>query len=138
MRGIKHIVVHCTATQQTATVGAIQKHWREQLKWRAPGYHKIIDAAGNVTTLATDEKICNGVAGHNSVSLHVSYIGGVDANGKPMDNRTPAQKNALLNVLNAWVKIYPNANILGHKDFAGVKKACPSFNAINEYKHLKP
>jgi N-acetylmuramoyl-L-alanine amidase len=61
----------------------------------------------------------------------------VDANGKAFDNRTPAQKLALLNILAAWVNLYPNARILGHKDFAGVKKACPSFNAISEYKHLK-
>jgi hypothetical protein len=30
---------------------------------------------------------------------------------------------------------FPNAKILGHRDL-GAKKACPSFDAIAEYKNL--
>jgi N-acetylmuramoyl-L-alanine amidase len=136
-RSIKYIVVHCTATAQSATVGAIQRYWRENLKWKSSGYHKIIEPNGTITTLATDDKICNGVAGYNSVSLHVSYIGGVDSKGKGLDNRTEAQKRALCEVIYGWKRTYPNAIIQGHRDFAGVKKECPSFDAINEYKNFK-
>lgn len=135
MRKINFLVVHCTATAQNATVANIQKYWREVLKWKSPGYHKIIDAAGNITTLASDDTVCNGVAGHNSVSLHVSYIGGVNGT-KAADNRTPQQKVALLSVLREWKAKYPNAVIQGHKDFPGVTKACPSFNAKTEYANL--
>lgn len=133
MRNIKYIVVHCTATPQLTSVDAIVKYWKEQLKWKSPGYHKIVKPNGEVITLASDETVCNGVAGHNSVSLHVSYIGGVDSRLNPLDNRTGGQKEALLQVLHSWKKKYPTAIIQGHKDFPGVNKACPSFDAKKEY-----
>lgn len=129
MRAIKYIVIHCTATPQTAKVSSIQNYWKTQLGWKSPGYHKVIVPNGTIIVLAPDTAICNGVAGHNSDSLHVSYIGGVDANNKPLDNRTEDQKLALLQVVSEWKKKYPNAIVQGHRDFPGVAKACPSFDA---------
>ena len=137
MRQILYIAVHCSATPQTTTIASIQNYWRNTLKWRSMGYHVCIEANGKINRLAPDEAICNGVAGFNSVSLHVSYIGGVDAKGKAIDNRTPQQKAALLQVVTEWKRLYPNAIIQGHHDFPRVKKACPSFNAKAEYKDIK-
>lgn len=131
MREIKYLVVHCTATAQSATIAAIIRYWKEHLGWRSPGYHKIITPSGAVVTLAGDERICNGVKGYNRESLHVSYIGGADG-----DNRTPEQKAALLQVLTDWKRTYPEAVIQGHRDFPKVAKACPSFDARLEYREL--
>jgi N-acetylmuramoyl-L-alanine amidase len=128
MRAVKYIVLHCTATAQTAKVSSIQNYWRNELKWKSPGYHKIIEANGNVVTLAPDSAVCNGVAGYNSVSLHVSYIGGIDAKGKATDNRTPEQIAAMIKIIAEWKKIYPGAVIQGHRDFPNVRKDCPSFD----------
>jgi len=136
MRNITHLVVHCTATPQSATVASIQRYWREVMKWKSPGYHIIVTPAGAAVRLASDTDTCNGVKGHNASSLHVSYIGGVDANGKPLDNRTPEQKATLRLVLKAWREKYPTARIQGHRDFEGVAKACPSFDARAEYAAL--
>ena len=136
MRDIHYLVVHCTATAQSATVASIIRYWKEHLGWRSPGYHKIVPPSGAVITLAGDERICNGVKGHNTHSLHVSYIGGVDAKGKPKDTRTKEQKEAIRQVLEQWRKAYPDALIQGHRDFAGVAKACPSFDALLEYSGL--
>ena len=132
MREIKYIAVHCTATPQTATVSSIQSYWRNVLKWKMPGYHFIIKPDGEVVQLLEIEKVSNGVKGFNSVS----YIGGVDSQNKPIDNRTPAQKKALLDLLKKLKKQFPKAIIQGHRDFPEVKKACPSFNAKTEYKNL--
>ena len=139
MRNIKYLVVHCTATPQATTMESIQRYWRERLGWKASGYHKIIKANGEVITLAQDDAVCNGVAGFNSVSLHVSYIGGIDSRGNPLDNRTQGQKDALSQVLHAWRAKYPDAKIQGHRDFLkrGVNwKECPSFDAKTEYAHI--
>jgi len=139
MRNIKYLVVHCTATPQSTTVESIQRYWRERLGWLASGYHKIIKPNGEVITLAQDDAVCNGVAGFNSVSLHVSYIGGIDSRGNPLDNRTQGQKDALSQVLHAWRAKYPDAKIQGHRDFLkrGVNwKDCPSFDAKAEYSHI--
>jgi N-acetylmuramoyl-L-alanine amidase len=131
MRQIRTIVVHCTATSQSARIDSIQRYWREQMKWRSPGYHLIIEGNGSVTRLAPDSAVTNGVAGHNANSLHVAYIGGIDSLGRPLDNRTQAQKEALLRVIKEWKRLYPAAVIRGHRDFAN--KACPSFPAKEEY-----
>jgi len=133
MREIRFIVVHCTATAHTATVASIQRYWRETLKWRSQGYHVLITPDGTAHRLAPDSAICNGVAGQNSHSLHVSYIGGVDSRGRAVDNRTDSQKATLLRVITEWKRQYPNAAIQGHRDFVGVRKDCPSFNAKAEY-----
>ena len=136
MREIKFLAVHCTATPQTATVSSIQNYWKNVLKWKMPGYHFIIKPDGEVVQLLEIEKVSNGVKGFNSVSINISYIGGVDSQNKPIDNRTEAQKKALLDLLKKLKKQFPKAVIQGHRDFPEVKKACPSFNAKEEYEHL--
>ncbi|HLV52171.1 MAG TPA: N-acetylmuramoyl-L-alanine amidase [Flavobacterium sp.] len=136
MREIKYIVVHCTATLQTATVKSILNYWKTGLGWKNPGYHLIVKPNGEYERLAADKTICNGVKGYNSNAIHISYIGGVDKTGNALDNRTAAQKQTLLELICEFKSKYPNAIIQGHRDFPNVKKDCPSFNAINEYKHL--
>jgi N-acetylmuramoyl-L-alanine amidase len=135
MRTITHIVVHCTATPQTTTVASIQRYWRENLKWKSPGYHFLIEANGTIHNLQPINLPSNGVAGHNANSIHVSYIGGVNGQ-KAVDNRTEAQKTALLTILTDLKKQFPNAIIQGHRDFPKVAKACPSFDAKKEYATL--
>src|SRR5690606_12002624 len=91
MRIINNLVLHCTATPQNTTIESIQNYWRNELKWKSPGYHWIIKADGTAVNLLPIEQVSNGVAGHNSDSIHISYIGGIDAKGNPIDNRTAAQ-----------------------------------------------
>lgn len=136
MRKITHIVVHCTATPQNATVKGIMMYWRHTLGWKSPGYHYLIDQDGIINNLHPEDLPSNGVAGHNANSVHVSYIGGVDAKGKAMDNRTDEQKASLLMLLRRLRLKYPDAVICGHRDFPKVKKDCPSFDARKEYRNL--
>jgi N-acetylmuramoyl-L-alanine amidase len=139
MRNIDFIVIHCTATPQTAKVSSILSYWKNVLKWRTVGYHVLIEANGTIHNLLDFDKIANGVKGYNPNSIHISYIGGVDANGKAIDNRTPAQKQAILKaILSAFAYARESANgskvtIQGHRDFPNVRKDCPSFDAKKEY-----
>ena len=135
MRTIDWLVVHCTATPQTTTVESIQRYWRENLKWKSPGYHFLIEANGTVHNLQPINLPSNGVAGHNANSIHISYIGGVNGQ-KAVDNRTEAQKREILRLLTDLKKQFPNAKIQGHRDFPRVAKACPSFDAKKEYSAL--
>lgn len=141
MRRIDYIVVHCTATPQTTKIQSIKNYWKNVLKWKSVGYHYIVEANGNVEQLSDIANPTNGVAGFNTRSIHISYIGGVDKNGKPVDNRTDAQKKALLDTIrkvrNEVVlkqRFFPV--IQGHTDFPGVAKACPCFDAKEEYKDI--
>ena len=137
MRTINYLVVHCTATNRNATVTAIQNYWEHQLGWSMPGYHYIILADGTLVNLLPIDQVSNGVKGFNSQSINVSYIGGVDANNKPRDTRTAAQKATLIKLLQELKNKFPKAIIQGHRDFPNVKKACPSFDAKTEYQNIK-
>jgi len=128
MREIKYIVLHCTATSQLTTVESIKRYWREVLGWKQVGYHHIIMPDGSIINLAPIEQPTNGVAGYNAGSIHISYLGGVDAKGNALDNRTAAQKAAQIHLLKKYKAQFPKAQILGHRDFPNVKKACPSFD----------
>lgn len=136
MRNIKYIAVHCTATPRTATVNSIIRHWKEQLHWNNPGYHYLVKPGGEVVELLPEDKPSNGVAGFNSVTVNVCYIGGITPGGQPVDNRTPDQKAAMLFLLERLKERYPKAIVQGHRDFPNVSKACPCFDAKNEYKKL--
>ncbi len=136
MRKIDYIVVHCTATPITVKVQSILNYWKVILKWRNPGYHFLIDRFGVVHAIHPIDKIANGVRGYNHNSIHVSCIGGQTNKGKFMDTRTNEQKISLFNTLMNLRARFPNAIIQGHRDFKGVKKLCPLFDAKEEYKNI--
>lgn len=136
MRDVKFLAVHCTATSQSATVESIKRYWKEEKKWRNPGYHYIVLPGGSVDQLLPINEVSNGVAGYNSVTINICYIGGITKQGKSVDNRTDAQKETIIRLLKDLKERFPNAVIQGHRDFPGVKKDCPCFNAKIEYKSL--
>ena len=147
MRNIKYIAVHCTASSQHATIKELLLEFKRK-GWSKPGYHYIVDVSGKVFNTLSEDEVSNGVKGFNSNLINVAYIGGIDAKGKPVDNRTEEQKKSLLLLLKALKKKYPNAVIQGHRDFSpdtnknGIVdpweriKACPCFDAKVEYKNL--
>lgn len=148
MREIIYLVVHCTAGSQKETNAQLIKGFRAR-GWKNNGYHYVIDADGTVHNITNVEQIANGVAGHNSKSIHISYKGGVDTKtGKAVDNRTDAQKEALITLLKQLRLKYPKAKIKGHRDFSPDTnkngkvdkwewvKVCPCFDAMVEYKDI--
>ena len=137
LRNIKYIVVHCTATPTTTTIESIKHYWKEQRGWGdTPGYHYLIMRNGTVVQLLDESKNSNGVHAHNSNCINMAYIGGIDKDGKPQDNRSDAQKHAMFDLIVSLTEKYPQAEVLGHRDFPDVKKACPSFDVkkwMSEY-----
>lgn len=147
MRNIQYIAVHCTASHQSQTIDGLKQEFKRK-GWVNPGYHYVVNPDGKITQLLDEDKVSNGVKGFNSVSINVAYIGGIDTNGKPTDNRTDAQKASLRSLLKMLHKKYPTAVIQGHRDFSPDlnkdgkitpnewMKACPCFNAKEEYSNL--
>lgn len=132
MREIKYIVAHTTATPTDTTIESIKRYWENVLGWKNPGYHFIIKYDGTIVNLMPIDQVSNGVAGYNSNSIHIAYIG-----GQFVDDRSDAQKEAMLSVIRTMRAMFPTAQVLGHRDFPNVKKACPRFDAIAEYKNIK-
>jgi N-acetylmuramoyl-L-alanine amidase len=127
-RRIEFLAVHCTATQDTATVAAILNYWQNTLKWQNPGYHVLVKRDGSFTVMGDFELICNGVAGHNSTSIHISYIGGINKSGTPIDNMSDDQFKTINHFINLIKVKFPTIKIRGHRDFPKVAKACPCFD----------
>ncbi len=139
IRDIKYIVVHCTATPPNTTIESIKRFWKEQRGWGdVPGYHYIIERNGNVIKLLDESKNSYGVYKHNSSCVSLAFIGGIDKEGKPTDNRSDAQKHVMFNLIVSHTEKYPKAEVLRHRDFAGVKKACPCFDVKSWLKDYEP
>ena len=135
-RYINEIIVHCTATPagKDYTVDDIRR-WHLQRGFSDIGYHYVIYRDGTVHEGRSVDIAGAHCEGHNTHSIGVCYVGGVQRNGKtPSDTRTNAQRAAMLNLLFELREAYPNAKIHGHRDYAA--KACPSFDATTEYKGL--
>lgn len=136
MRNIKEIIVHCSATPEGKdfTVEDIKK-WHLQRGFNDIGYHYVIYRDGSIHKGREESIIGAHCTGHNSNSIGVCYIGGVAKDGKtPKDTRTDAQKESLLNLLKELKSKYPTAKIYPHYKYAN--KACPSFNAEQEYSNI--
>lgn len=149
MREIKYIVVHCTASYQETTT---EKSLREEFLrkgWKSVGYHFVVKTDGNIIKLLDESRVANGVKGYNANSIHIAWIGGIDRqHPKGIDNRTPAQKIALYDLVAKMKMKYKKAKVMGHRDFSpdlnhnGIVdpweriKECPCFNAMVEYKEI--
>lgn len=135
-RKINEIIVHCSATAEGKdfTVENIRQ-WHLQRNFNDIGYHYVVYRDGTIHPGRSEGVVGAHCTGHNSYSIGVCYIGGCAVDGKtPKDTRTPAQKNALAELLKELKKKYPLARIHGHRDYAN--KACPSFDATKEYSSL--
>ena len=128
MRKIDKIIVHCAATPEGRdyTVADIDR-WHKQRGWQGIGYHYVVYRDGSVHTGRPVEQIGAHCSGYNASSIGVCYIGGCAADGKTQkDTRTPAQREALRDLVELLRAEYPGATVHGHREFAA--KACPSFD----------
>ena len=134
-RKITEIIVHCTATKEgkNITVEDVRRLHKKK-GWSDIGYHFLIYLDGAVHAGRSIDVVGAHTKGHNAYSIGVCYVGGLDTSGKAKDTRTAAQKKSLLALLTELKTRYPNATIHGHNEFAN--KACPCFNANEEYKNI--
>ena len=139
MKEIKNIIIHCSATREgdDSINAEVIDRWHKKRGWKGIGYHFVVLIDGSIETGRMIDKCGAHTKGMNCSSIGVCYIGGVESerneDGKyeAKDTRTPEQKETLLELLHVLRKMYPDAKIHSHRDFAA--KACPSFDATTEY-----
>ena len=109
------------------------------------GYHYIIDRDGKVGRGRDDRVVGAHVYGQNKHSLGIALVGGhgCDANQRFLDNYTPEQEEALLDLIEQLEAEYDIRRIKGHNEFKNVSKACPGFKvkkwlSRKEQEELKP
>lgn len=141
-KSLKYLVIHCTATREGREVSSDEiRHWHTDpvskggRGWKQVGYTDMIHLDGRVERLVKNNEdewvdpweITNGVAGYNSVSRHVVYVGGYAADGQRVkDTRTSAQAVALEKYVREFHRRHPRVKIVGHNELAA--KACPCFD----------
>lgn len=137
MRTITLIIIHCSAVRPNQTSSAAQiDQWHKKQGWKCIGYHYVIRRDGSIERGRPESMVGAHCLNHNQHSIGICYEGGLDANGKPADTRTEAQKHSILTLLKQLKAKYPKALIMGHNVFAN--KACPCFDAVKEYQDLQP
>ena len=130
---INSIVVHCSDTPKSKPFTAKDIDlWHKERGWEKIGYHFVVLLDGKIEEGRAIIEVGSHAEGFNQNSIGICYIGG--ANGE--DTRTGAQKKALLDLIKDLKAKYPSIKqVLGHRD-TGSPKACPSFDAKNEYLNL--
>ena len=128
-KDVTHLVVHCSATPPDQKISAAEiRHWHLKRGWRDIGYHFVILRDG---TLQTGRQLSTQGAhtkGHNRNTWGVCLVGGIDNQHEPANNFTPPQFAMLRAVYDLLGRKAPGLRMCGHRDFAGVTKACPSFD----------
>jgi N-acetylmuramoyl-L-alanine amidase len=136
MRKINLIVLHCSATKDTQTYTPEQLERDHKARgFIQAGYHFYIRRNGEIVSMRPVEQIPAHAKGLNRNSIAICYEGGLDVTGKPKDTRTIKQKESIRILLLLLLTHYPGARICGHRDL-GAHKACPCFNAEEEYADL--
>jgi N-acetylmuramoyl-L-alanine amidase len=125
MRIIKNIAIHCSATREGQAFTGKQiadMHMRPKAKgghgWSVPGYAYVIELDGDLVQLVGEDKVTNGVGGHNAHTLNICYIGGIGRDGVAKDTRTPAQIATMESLVKDVLHRIPGAALGGHRDFS--------------------
>jgi N-acetylmuramoyl-L-alanine amidase len=126
---VQFLTVHCAATPEGRDVKAPTISQWDIARFGQTSYHAVCELDGTIVRTLPDDARGAHVGGHNTGNLGLCYVGGMDAANKaPKDTRTAAQKAAMLDYIRAVKAAHPGIKVLGHRDWPGVAKACPSFS----------
>ncbi len=129
IRKITMLIIHCAATRPKQAIGARDIDiWHKRRGWRGIGYHYVIRRDGKIEKGRPIGEVGAHATGFNQSSIGICLVGGIDDTGKPESNYTPAQWNALKELVSTLKAAYniPSKNIIGHNQVSN--KACPCFN----------
>ena len=139
MRTINLIVIHCSATREDKSFTEYDLDICHRRRgFNGTGYHFYIRRDGSVTQHRKLLEVGAHCRPWNRCSIGICYEGGLDADGRPADTRTPEQTEQFILLLMRMVKIFPGVRIRGHRDMPGsIPKACPCFDAEGVFGYLE-
>ena len=138
MRTINLIVVHCSATREDKS---FTEHdldvCHRRRGFNGVGYHFYIRKNGDIKSTRPLERIGAHSRGFNRESIGICYEGGLDAEGHPANTLTPEQFEHLEQLLTKLLKLFPEAQLRGHRDMPGsVPKACPCLDCQSVFRAI--
>ena len=137
MRQITGIVIHCSASANgdaRVTRDVIDK-WHREKGWSEIGYHYVIEIDGFTNSGRELERIGAHVAGSNAKTVGICMIG--------TDKFSVKQWNSLNAMVRELREKYPEASVMGHRDYSPDKdgdgvvepweflKTCPGFSVAD-------
>jgi N-acetyl-anhydromuramyl-L-alanine amidase AmpD len=134
MRLIRHIIIHCSASQNgdARVTRDVIDGWHRERGWNGIGYHYVIETDGEVKVGRTEDRIGAHVEGQNADSIGVCMVG--------TDRFSRAQWDALMLLVDDLESRYPQADTKGHRDYSPDRngdgiiepwewmKTCPGFD----------
>jgi N-acetylmuramoyl-L-alanine amidase len=131
-RKISHIVIHCAATPPSSDIGVKEiDAWHRKRGWSGIGYHYVIRRNGEIEKGRPDDKVGAHVKGFNSTTLGICLVGGLNSARKATAEYTGEQWQTLELLVRHLKTQHPTAEVLGHRDFPNVNKACPCFDVAD-------
>lgn len=136
---VKYIILHCSATRRDRDYTEEQL-MRDHLArgFRTIGYHFYIRKDGTIIQCRKLLEVGAHCKPYNRCSIGICYEGGLDEYGRPCDTRTPKQTEQLIWLFLKLLKIFPKAQIIGHRDMPKAEpKACPCLDAHAVFGYLE-
>jgi len=138
---VDYVVIHTAATKASRDIGVEEiDQWHKDRDWKGIGYHFVIRRDGTLERGRSISQAGAHAYGYNRVSLGICMVGGLDNDREPEDNYTDTQYDTLHTLVVSLKQMYPQAEILGHRDLSpdvngdGIiekwewLKACPCFD----------
>jgi len=145
MANIKYLTIHCAATPEGRDVKAASINEWDKTKFGQTSYHWVIELDGKKVRGLNDDVKGAHVYGKNTGNIGICYVGGVAKDVKTVkDTRTPAQKQALRELVAEYRAKYPGIKVVGHRDWSPDRnkdgkitpdewmKGCPSFDVATQ------
>lgn len=148
MRKINKIIIHCSATKADQDINAaIIRSWHKAAprKWSDIGYHFVIKRDGTIEAGRPLERSGAHCKGHNSNSIGICLVGGLNGAGGPENNFTDTQFNSLKLLVDGLCFKFGITEVKGHRDYSPDKnkdgkitkdewvKVCPCFDVGGWY-----
>lgn len=130
-QSVRFLVIHCSATK-------CNRNYTEKLLlrdhkargFRTVGYHFYCRKDGSLTQFRKLLEVGAHARPYNRCSIGICYEGGLDEEGRPANTLTHAQHRVIRHLLLQLKILFPQAEIVGHRDLPGATpKECPCFNA---------
>lgn len=135
---VRYIILHCSATRCNSdyTVEQLLRDHRAR-GFRTIGYHFYVRRDGTVSQHRRLLEVGAHCRPFNRCSIGVCYEGGLDSEGHPADTLTPEQFEYLEQLLTKLLKLFPKAQLRGHRDMPGsVPKACPYLDCQSVFRAI--
>ena len=131
---VTHLIVHCAATRPSQDIGLADiDRWHRERGWKGCGYHWIIRRNGRLEMGRSPRQRGAHCRGYNGRSIGICLAGGVAEDDLSLaeDNFSSAQYETLSVLLLSMSRMFPGAQVVGHRDIPGVAKDCPAFSVAD-------